>query len=86
MQAIVKMKLQGDEYVSTYILNTDPMVDFNNQRPGGKDFNWIGTINGIEVKISNGRRYSSQLDIDPALNKYRHEIADAISIALKEWD
>ena len=56
MQAIVKMKLQGDEYVSTYILDTDPMVDFNHQRPGGKEFNWVGTINGIKVKISNGRR------------------------------
>ncbi|WP_148041351.1 hypothetical protein [Rufibacter immobilis] len=86
MKAIIKIKFPGDYHESVSHLHPDQPVSFNNQRPNGKEFNWIGEINGIRVNISNGRRYSSQLDLDSRLDPYRDIIARAISDALREWD
>lgn len=86
MEAIVKIKKLGDRFEKEFKLVPDQPVNLFNQRPGGKPFNWVGTILGIEVKISNDERYDSQLKIDPQLDPYRSNIAKAISVALKEWD
>ncbi len=86
MKAVVKIKFPGDTYVTTIELSPDRIVHVHNQKPDGKEFNWVGEINEIPIKISNGSRYASELDIDPKLNTYRNEFATAISVALKEWD
>lgn len=86
MKAIVKIKKPGDRFEKEFTLVPDQKVHIFNQRPNGKEFNWVGSILGIEVIISNGERYASQLNIDPQLAPYRSNIAEAISDALKEWD
>lgn len=86
MKAVIQIKNKGESYTSTYELFPDQPVHLYNQRPNGKSFHWVGKINGIEIRISNDKRYDSQLEIDPSLNEFREIIAKAISDALKEWD
>lgn len=86
MKAEVEVVLSGENIRRTLILKPDQDVWFGNQRPNGKEFNWVGSVGGIDVCINNGERYASQLDIDPRLGRFRTEIAKAISDALREWD
>lgn len=86
MKAIVEIKKPDDRFEKEFTLVPDHQVHLFNQRPNGKEFNWEGSILGIELIISNGERYASQLNIDPQLALYRSNIAKAISDASKEWD
>ncbi len=86
MKATVKIKKPGDRFDQEFTLIPDQPVNLFNQRPNGQPFNWVGIILGIKIKVSNDERYASQLEIDSQLDPYRSNIAEAISVALKEWD